>query len=1111
MLELILGRAGTGKTGRIMDAVAGRVARQESGAVLIVPEQYSHEAERELCRRCGDTACLYAEVLSFTRLAARAEASAGRPQGQLLSAGGRLLCMTLALDAVGERLRVYGQARRRAELQSRLLDAVDTLKAACISPEVLERAAERCYPALGDKLRDLALILAGYDAVAANGYLDPGDRLTRLGEALEQGDFAPAGPVYVDGFTDFTRQEFRILSGLLAQGVEMTVCLTCDRETDSELFYVTRSAVAALRRMAGEKRVPVKETWAEAPGRRRAPALEFLDQRLFTYTRETCRDAEEAVTLIQARSLAQECELCAARVRELVRTTGCRWRDVAVAVRGFEDYRDQLESAFAFYGVPLYAARRSAVSGKNPAALIHLAYALLEGGWDQEEMTAYLRTGLLGLSQEETDALENYSFTWRLRGRDWTKDLDWERHPDGLGREWTPEDEHRLAELNRLRRAVSAPLLALERRSRRAGTALEQVRALAAFLEELELPRRLAERAALLESRGQGVLAAEYAQIWDVLTDCLEQCAAILGTLPLDREAFARLWRVTLSQYDLGTIPVALDQVSAGDMDRMRRRELRHLIVLGCTDARLPRVEADGGLFTDAERQALLELDLPLGGGAENLYRELNLIYQCFTLPSDTLTLLCSPDGDGDGAGFVMGSIARMLEMPVRPGDVDAARLTAPGPALLLAARDAAEAGDARCAAAADWHRRHGGGEKLAALARAARMGRGRLSPEAVRRLYGPHLTLTASRADKLAGCKFAFFLQYGLKARPRKPADFAPPELGSFLHFVLERVARAAGARGGFAAITEAELSAVTDESVAEYVRTELNDFRERSARFVYLFRRLSATVRQVVGDMARELRRSDFQPLDLELDFSAAGDLPPVELGAGDGAVRLTGVADRVDGWLHAGKLYLRVVDYKTGKKAFSLSDVCQGLGMQMLIYLFALERSGRARYGREIVPAGVLYVPARDVTVSADGDLPDDELERARRKALRRSGLLLGEKAVLAAMERSGEPEYIPVTYKNGDPQGRALATAEQLGQLSRHVERTLCRMAGELRGGAIQADPYYRSAQETACLTCDYFEACHFEEGQDQRRYLTKYTVDAAWAVIRGEEGDGHGEI
>jgi ATP-dependent helicase/nuclease subunit B len=310
----------------------------------------------------------------------------------------------------------------------------------------------------------------------------------------------------------------------------------------------------------------------------------------------------------------------------------------------------------------------------------------------------------------------------------------------------------------------------------------------------------------------------------------------------------------------------------------------------------------------------------------------------------------------------------------------------------------------------------------------------------------------------------------------------------------------------GGFARVNQEQVEALCEKYVGQYVSEVLNDFRDKSARFIYLFRRLTGNVVRVVSDMVAELSRSDFKPLDFELDFGRAG-FPPVELGEGEDALTLTGIADRVDGYLHDGKLYIRVVDYKTGWKKFSLSDVWYGMGLQMLLYLFALQKNGSERYGREIVPAGVLYVPARDVLVSAKADMTQEEILSEKAKSLRRSGLLLNDDAVLRAMEHGDSPRYIPVTLKNGAYSGDALASAERLGELSRHIDHTLRELSGQLRRGSIAADPYFRSQTDTACALCDYRAACHFDEEQDCRRYLAKLKPAQVWKKLEGGEDNG----
>ncbi len=1120
VLQLYIGPAGSGKPAAVMELLRERVQAGKPGGWLIVPEQYSHEAERELCRRCGDTMSRYAEVFSFSGLARRVLSEQGGAAKPVLDKGGRLLCMSLALSGVGERLTAYRAARRRPEFPALMLSAVDELKSACVSPDMLQEASERSEQRLGDKLRDAALVLEAYDAVASNGRIDPADRLELLKERLPA-CLSPDMAVCIDGFIDFTGQERELLRVLLQSGACVTVCLTLDSlDGEDEIFALSRRAARSLTQTAEELAVPVSLR-PFAAGEGKDPALSFFTERLFRYTPERFEGETGAIRLTRARSMAEECEFAAARALELARS-GSRWRDIAVAARGFEDYRPLLENAFRHYGVPLYVTRRSELLQKPLPALLSLAYEILETGWELDDVVSYLRTGLTGLDADACDKLENYIYKWQLRGSAWQRRGDWKQHPDGYGAEVTEESEARLAEINALRRRAAGPLLALERRGREANTAAGQAAALAHYFEDLHLPETLAARAEELQRAGQERLAAEYRQLWELVVSALEQCEAILGEAGTDLGSFGKLFLQMLSQYDVGTIPVSLDRVAAGDFDRMRRRSLRHLIVLGASDDRLPLAGEQDGLFSDDEREELLRLGIDLGGAGEaELWREFALIYHVLTLPSETLDLCC-PAADSEGSALrpsiVVNRAKALFSLPLEDADPDDCRTAAPGPALTLAA-NALRGGGKAARAAAAWARAQQP-ERMAKLEAAAAGTRGRLSPPAVEAPYGRSLYLSASRIDKFASCRYAYFCQYGLKAQPTKPAGFTAPEVGTFLHFILERCAAEAKARGGFRAVTDAELRALVKDCVADYAHRELNDFQEKSARFVHLYERLGRSAERIVLDTAAELRVSEFAPLDFELDFSKARDLPPAELGEGQGSLTLTGVADRVDGWLHEGKLYLRVVDYKTGHTRFSLSDVWYGKGLQLLLYLFSLEAGGETRYGYPIVPAGVMILPARDLMLASDRPLSEEETEKERLKELRRSGLVLRDEGLIEAWEKGEDKRYIPVVIRGkkslseelirSDELVGGLARAEQLGRLSRHIRTLLGQMARELRQGSIAADPYYRSGADFACQTCDFYDACQFAEGEngEKSRYQPKLGDGRVWELIE-EEAAEHG--
>ena len=203
-----------------------------------------------------------------------------------------------------------------------------------------------------------------------------------------------------------------------------------------------------------------------------------------------------------------------------------------------------------------------------------------------------------------------------------------------------------------------------------------------------------------------------------------------------------------------------------------------------------------------------------------------------------------------------------------------------------------------------------------------------------------------------------------------------------------------------------EEELRTLAQAAVERYVSEELGGLEHETARFRYLFRRLLKSVYAVVDNVAEELRASRFQPISFELGFGAGKDLPPVELSVDGMTVSISGFVDRVDGWEHDGRLYLRVVDYKTGRKTFDLTDIWNGMGLQMLLYLFTLEREGEALYNREIIPAGVLYLPARDAVVAGSRAMSEAERRRKVDAELRRRGIVLDEPEVLAAMEEPGD---------------------------------------------------------------------------------------------------------
>ena len=1102
MLTLLTGRAKTGKSTAVLNRIAAHPGGRDQ--ILLVPEHASHQAEIDLCRACGDAASRFAEVLSFRRLSDRVLSITGGSAQVTLDAGGKLLTLEKALLEVLPELTVYRRPSRKSAFLRQLLDLFDELRCYEVSPETLYEQAQAIAGATHDKLRDLSLLYAAYEARLLRPGLDARDRMTKLCDSLEASGYAAGKDICIDGFTYFTAQERRCLSILLRQAHSLTVTLLGEPNSREEIFEASLRTLERLRRLAEREGKPVK---IETLTSQDASALGHLERHFFGASVPYEGDSSQ-VRLLQADTVFSEVEQTAAAIRRLLAEGKCRCRDITVAARNTEVYEPVIETVFERYQIPAYLSRRSDILEKPALSLLTGVLASAGEGYEYDDMFRWLKTGLAGLTPEECDELENYVLKWEVHGGMWLRDVDWAENPDGYGAPWTPAREARLARVNALRRRVQAPLSRLAEGLKTGETAAAKVNALYDFMEELSLQDALEAQMRSQAQAGRLQEAEETAQLWEILCGVLDQFVEIVGDEPMELEEFTRLFRQVLTEYSVGTIPVSLDQVQVSGVARNDRHTAKYLFLLGANDHVLPTPGQGGGLLNEDDRAELSQRGIELAPtGMDQMGIELQNLYAALAQPTEGLTV-SGPVADVSGAelrpAFVVDRLLALfpaLRVEREPA-AKPYRLTAPLPAL-----EAAVPGGAL------WKRLEeepAFRPRLEAMARAAAQTRGSLSPRAVRALYGERVSMTASRLERIRTCHFSYFMEYGLKAQPRTPAAFDAPQIGTFLHFLLERVTRDVQALGGFAQVDQETLHALTGKYIDEYVRQELRNFQNRNARFRYLFARLRNTAYAVIDQAAEELRCSDFVPLAFELSFGDGKDLPAVVVSEPDGELRVGGKVDRVDGWLKDGKLYLRVVDYKSGKKSFDLSAVRMGLDIQMLLYLFTLQKTGAAHFGAEIEPAGVLYLPARDDILPAQRNIPPEKLQAEREKQLRRSGLLLAEPQVLQAMEHEAltEPRYLPLRVnKSGDLSG-SLASAAQLGKLGQYVETLLRDIAGEVRRGNIDADPCCHTEEDSPCRYCDWAPACHFQDGRDgdHLTYILPVKPEEFWREIEGKEAD-----
>lgn len=1120
-LTIVIDRAGTGKSAYILDQIKKNGVYREQ--LLLVPDHASHQAERDLCAFCGDAVSRYASVSSFHWLAAAILSLVGGTKDPVLDSGGKILTMYRALQKQAKELKVYHRPSQKAAFLEQLVSLEDEMRTYCVDVTELDRYSEKVSRPLQEKLQDLSSIFTVYERMLKEGGVDRRDLLERVLDVLDADEtscYFSGKDIYVDGFMYFNQREEEILTRMMKHANSVTITLLGDKNLHTGIFKTAFDVQKRLEKAAQCAHAPCRVI--ASPKRDTDSldmALRHMEQASFGDLHMVYEKETDAVALMQARTAYDEVEAVASEIRKLVAQKHCRYRDILIMAPNMSDYEATIENVFERYEIPVFLNRSRDVLEKPAITLVIAALDILANGWEYEDVFRYLKTGMSGISLQRCDELENYVLKWDIRGSMWTREGDWTAHPDGYDAESTARSEQMLKRLNETRNCVRKPLLKLAESMKKEKTARGKIMALYAFLVDVKLAEQLKKKAVYFrETDGcDKKLADEYVQLWKILCGAMEQFSWILEDDELTEADFVRLLKLLLTQYDIGTIPAALDQVSVSDMSRNDRHTRGYLFLLGVNDHVLPGQGAAGSVLTENDRLELWNAEMRLAPfGVDHMDMEMLQLYAAFAQATKRVTISWAMT-DVSGAELRPAFIVKRLQemypnVPVHKSGRERL-LTAPLPAL----EEAGKQGSGPL-----WN--HFAGKdvyknRLTMMERARTMERGKLSPAVVKSLYGEQIRMSASRMDTIKSCHFAFFMQYGLKVKERRKAGLDAPEIGTFLHYLLENTAKEVKQRGGFGAVSEEERNQIIERYIDRFAEESLGGLRDKSARFRYLFRRLKKTAYAIVHNVANELAVSDFEPYAFELEFSEESKMKAVKIEAANTTLSVGGKVDRVDGWLKDGKLYLRVVDYKTGKKKFDLAEILHGVGVQMLLYLFTLERHGMEALGgegiEEIVPAGVEYIPARDVILSMDRNASEEEIARAMQKELKRSGMFLYHADVLEAMEHgcTQSPCFLPLSIKKkkvktdeGETETTEIvdgvATAAQLGKLSQYVDHLLEEIAKELAEGNIDADPNYQGESKNACMYCAFASACHFEEGRghDRREYIASVKADEFWNKI-----------
>lgn len=1096
MITFLYGTYGSGKTTAILEKIK-RDTEKGIHTFLIVPEQEAVQSERATLYSLPSSAQLSLEVLSFSRLYNRLCREYGGLSYRYITKPIRHLLMWQNMRELAPLLEEYKSfSSKDTSVSDIMLSTISECKSCGITCSMLESAAKRLPE--GDRLRarlnDIALIYASFDNLVSESYSDSADDLSRLYELLKKESFFTGTNVYIDSFTSFTSAEHKVIERIMAQAdnVTVTVPLSAPDCIDISVASISRShdrLTAIARRHGGYETVILR-------GNRRARyrSLAHIGELLWRLDLTAGEGKilnDGSITMEICDTPYAEAEAVAGHILELLRS-GERCRDMLILMRSPEKYRGIIEPALSKNGIPFYFSEKTDLSTLPPVRLIFSALRIKQYNWRKNDVITHVKTGLYSFPLRSVDLFEEYLQTWNINGARFIDGEGWTMNPDGYVRELSPRGAEILRAANEVRIGLISSLEKFFILLDAAEGIPDMCRAVYTYFKDIELEDRLNMLALSESKRGNSKGASELQSIYGVMLNALADIAAALPEESATTEEFMLMLRTVFNNTEVGTIPTSVDEVLIGSAATARASNPKYTFVLGLCEGEFPAAVTDTGLFSSADRLALSELDIELTADSDTRSSdELMFAQRAFASPSDGLYLFTST------AEF--SGKARMPSMPwnrvlallsdYKPHSFSGTDLNylvgAPRSASAhIRALDGTPEGEAlKLALNEHLH----DSKRLSELSISADE-MITLSRDTVDLAISNTATFSSSRFEKYVNCPFSFYCSSVLKLREKVNSDFLSSDMGTFVHAILEEIIRYATTEKEDGTLpTDQEITERTEAAVLEYINGVSPLELRHSKRLAHIYDRLKRLALLMVKNILTEFSQSRFVPTFFELSIDDREGSPlPMNIALDDGSsVRFIGKIDRVDVYRDGERVYIRVIDYKTGTKVFSLDDVEHGINTQMLLYLFMLcknpspefKASLGVRDGDSPAPAGIMYLSADIPTLQANIGCDEETSERLAADRLRRSGLVLSDPDVLLAMNSELSRKFLAGVYrkKDGEIVGDALTDAEEFEALYLQITDTVKHLMTELKNGNAGARPL-RYGKNDPCDYCKMKPVC-----------------------------------
>ncbi len=1178
-LRFIYGGAGKGKSTFCLEDIKQRqVEESEKPLVLLVPEQFSFQAEKNLIKVVGSTGIKNVQVLSFNRLAYKVFSEVGGITRRPIDTSGKAMLIHSIMQKRQGEFKVFGAATRQKGFVDNVARAITEFKKYGISVETLNVAKENLgnasdikghkdlakenstymqgeHPLLIDKITDLSLIYGEFNNILNQNYVDPDDDLTRLYSALDECNIFDGCEFWLDEFTGFTPQQFAIIEKLYkkAKRVNITLPLRSAEHSkgmeESDAFYSIKATENKLLEIAKETGTsidkPVELITNKEHKFKENAELSFLEKNYFAFPYTPYTEKCENIKVFKGLNAYAEIEHVAKDILRLCRDEDMRFNKMAVVTRDLPAYEKLIKAIFTEYNIPLFIDKKKDITSNPLIVLITATVEIFTKNFSYESVFRYLKTGLLDIQVENIDILENFVIETGIKGKKkWTENALWQEKIEYYFRDYYEEKaekaEATIKILNDTRAAFIEPLLALNEKLKGKNTTTKICTALFEFLESIKVYKTIEAWIENFKSVGAQEQVTEYGKIWNLVMELLDQMVEVLGTETQTLEGFVKILSMGFSKHQMGLIPPALDGVSITSLDRVKSHDISALYIIGVNDGVFPKANKEEGIFTDSDRLVLKEKGIEMANDTKTeVFNEQYLIYSTITIPSKYLNI-SYPIGDYEGKTLrpsiiisrVMALFKELVQrssitqyidhMHEMQEDHELTEVSAKIPTfngLIFALRKYLETGyiSPLWVKVYKWYQK-----ELPWKEKSNSMFQGfdyknevkMLEKEKVKLLYGDKNYFSVSRIEKYEECPFAYFVQYGLKAKERKTFTFSSPDLGSFMHSVLDDFSKLVDKNQ----IKWAELDKNwCEKNIGDIVEREADQgssgyILNSTPRYKYFTERLKRVLKRTIFVIVEQMKNSGFEPFGYEVSFGLnPGDYPPIEVELSTGEiVNLVGRIDRVDKLICEGEEFYRIIDYKSGNKDFKLSDVYYGLQIQLLTYLDAMltNEKGILTSEEPIFPAGILYFKIDDPVIKAKGNLDEEELEKAIMKALKMKGLLLADTKIIKEMDRNiqGASLVIPASIKKDGQLGSrsSVATKEQFDLLLNHVKENLICTCEEMLSGQIDIRPY-KKKEFTPCSYCEYSAICQFDPTLKENNYkIIKDRKDQEiWELLEGE--------